>query len=89
MLYNPAGQAALRRPGYASHSGSSAESAGHRAAGTSQGACTLRRGTWLRASGAQHLSVILRLNEFGFFRVGGVLVGTHAFLAYANQLGVR
>ncbi len=37
----------------------------------------------------KHLSVILRLNEFGFFRAGGVLIGTHAFLAYANQLGVR
>ena len=37
----------------------------------------------------KHLGVILRLNEFGFFRAGGVLVGTHAFLAYANQLGVR
>lgn len=37
----------------------------------------------------KHLSVILRLNEFGFFRAGGVLIGTHAFLAYANQLGVH
>lgn len=37
----------------------------------------------------KHLAVILRLNEFGFFRAGGVLVGTHAFLAYANQLGLR
>lgn len=37
----------------------------------------------------KHLSVILRLNEFGFFRAGGVLVGTHAFLAFANQLGLR
>lgn len=37
----------------------------------------------------KHLSVILRLNEYGFFRAGGVLVGTHAFLSYANQLGVR
>lgn len=37
----------------------------------------------------KQLSVILRLNEFGFFRAGGVLIGTHAFLAYANQLGVR
>jgi len=37
----------------------------------------------------KHLSVILRLNEFGFFRAGGVLVGTHAFLAYANQLGLQ
>jgi hypothetical protein len=37
----------------------------------------------------KHLGVVLRLNEFGFFRAGGVLVGTHAFLAYANQLGVK
>lgn len=37
----------------------------------------------------RHLSVILRINEFGFFRAGGVLVGTHAFLSYANQLGLR
>ena len=37
----------------------------------------------------KHLSVILRLSEYGFFRAGGVLVGTHAFLSYANQLGVR
>ena len=37
----------------------------------------------------KHLGVILRLNEFGFFRAGGGLIGTHAFLAYANQLGVR
>ncbi len=38
---------------------------------------------------AKHLAVIRRVNEFGFFRAGGVLVGTHAFLAYANQLGLR
>ena len=37
----------------------------------------------------KHLGVILRLNEFGFFRAGGVLVGTHAFIGYANALGVR
>lgn len=37
----------------------------------------------------KHLSVILRLNEYGFFRAGGVLIGTHAFLAYANQLGLH
>ncbi|NIC41495.1 nucleotidyltransferase domain-containing protein [Aquabacterium sp. A08] len=37
----------------------------------------------------KHLTVILRLSEYGFFRAGGVLVGTHAFLAFANQLGVR
>lgn len=37
----------------------------------------------------KHLAVIRRLNDFGFFKAGGVLIGTHAFLAYANQLGLR
>lgn len=37
----------------------------------------------------QHLSVIRRMAERGFFHAGGVLVGTHAFRAYANMLGVR
>lgn len=37
----------------------------------------------------RHLRVIQRLAEYGFFRAGGVLVGTHAFLAYGNMLGVR
>ena len=37
----------------------------------------------------KHLRVIRRLAEYGFFRAGGVLVGTHAFLAYGNMLGVR
>jgi hypothetical protein len=32
--------------------------------------------------------VISRLSEYGFFRAGGVLVGTHAFLAYGNMFGV-
>ena len=41
------------------------------------------------ATQRKHLSVILRLSEYGFFRAGGVMVGTHAFLAYANQLGLR
>jgi hypothetical protein len=36
----------------------------------------------------RHLRVIQRLNEYGFFRAGGVLVGTHAFLAFGNMLGV-
>ncbi len=35
-----------------------------------------------------HFRIIRRLNEVGFFRAGGVLVGTHAFLAYGNALGV-
>lgn len=36
----------------------------------------------------KHLRVIRRLAEYGFFAAGGVLVGTHAFLAYGNMLGV-
>ena len=35
-----------------------------------------------------HFRIVRRLNEIGFFRAGGVLVGTHAFLAYGNALGV-
>lgn len=38
---------------------------------------------------APHFRVVRRLSEHGFFRAGGVLVGTHAFLAYGNILGVR
>jgi hypothetical protein len=38
---------------------------------------------------SRHLRVIQRLAEYGFFKAGGVLVGTHAFLAYGNMLGVR
>ena len=37
----------------------------------------------------RHLRVIRRLSEYGFFQAGGVLVGTHAFLAFGNMLGVR
>lgn len=37
----------------------------------------------------KHLRVVTRLAEYGFFRAGGILVGTHAFLAYGNMLGVR
>ena len=36
-----------------------------------------------------HLVVIRRLADAGFFRAGGVLVGTHAFLSAGNMLGVR
>lgn len=36
-----------------------------------------------------HLRVIRRMSDFGFFAVGGVLIGTHAFAAYANMLGIR
>lgn len=37
----------------------------------------------------KHLRVIRRLAEYGFFRAGGVLIGTHAFWALGNMLGVR
>jgi hypothetical protein len=37
----------------------------------------------------RHFRVIRRLADYGLFRAGGVLVGTHAFLAYGNTLGVR
>jgi hypothetical protein len=36
-----------------------------------------------------HFRVVRRLADYGFFRAGGVLVATHAFLAYGNLLGVR
>jgi hypothetical protein len=32
--------------------------------------------------------VIRRLEEYGFFAAGGVLIGTHAFACYGNMLGV-
>lgn len=37
----------------------------------------------------KHLRVIRRLSEYGFFRAGGVLIGSHAFIAYSNMFGVR
>lgn len=36
----------------------------------------------------KHFRVIRRLGEYGFFRRGGILVGTHAFMAMANMLGI-
>src|SRR3546814_4662991 len=33
--------------------------------------------------------IVQRLSDYGFFRAGGVLVGTHAFLSFGNMLGVR
>ena len=38
---------------------------------------------------SQHFAIINRMAEHGFFRTGGVLIGTHAFIAMANMLGVR
>jgi hypothetical protein len=37
----------------------------------------------------RHYQVIRRLADYGFFHAGGVLIGTHAFLAYGNMLGVN
>ena len=35
-----------------------------------------------------HFRIVKRLADYQFFRAGGLLVGTHAFLALGNQLGV-
>lgn len=37
----------------------------------------------------KHFRIVKRLSEYGFFRAGGVLIGTHAFIALGNLLGVR
>lgn len=36
----------------------------------------------------KHARVLRRLSDHGFFKAGGVLIGTHAFLSYQNMLGV-
>lgn len=36
-----------------------------------------------------HSRVIAKLADASFFRVGGVLVGTHAYAAYQNHFGIR
>lgn len=38
---------------------------------------------------ARHYRIVRRLGDYGFFRAGGLLVGTHAFVALGNLLGVR
>ncbi len=45
----------------------------------------------LGASGTlpKHYRIVRQLAAYGFFKAGGVLVGTHAFVAMANMLGVR
>ena len=37
----------------------------------------------------KHFKIIKRLAEYGLFRAGGILIGTHAFTAFGNMLGVR
>lgn len=41
------------------------------------------------AVAVRHYRVVQRLADYGFFRAGGVLVGTHAFVAFGTMLGVR
>ena len=36
----------------------------------------------------KHFRVIRRLSEYGFFKHGGILVGTHAYLTMCNMLGI-
>lgn len=40
------------------------------------------------ATPPKHYRIAKRLGDYQFFRAGGLLVGTHAFLAMGNQLGV-
>lgn len=40
------------------------------------------------ATTPKHFRIVKRLAEYQFFRAGSLLVGTHAFLALGNQLGV-
>ena len=36
-----------------------------------------------------HAKIIGRLADAGFFKAGGILIGTHVYMAYQNLLGVR
>ena len=38
---------------------------------------------------ARHFRIVAQMEARGFFNAGGVLVGSHAFLAYANLLGAQ
>lgn len=40
------------------------------------------------ATPPKHFRIVKRFLDYQFFRAGGLLVGTHAFLALGNQLGV-
>lgn len=37
----------------------------------------------------KHYLIVQKLAAAGFFRAGGILIGTHAFAAFGNMLGVR
>jgi hypothetical protein len=51
-----------------------------------QAAASLAQGC--TATPPKHFRIVERLADYQFFRAGGLLVGTHAFLALGNQLGV-
>ena len=36
-----------------------------------------------------HAKILERLSDAGFFRAGGILVGTHVYMTYQNYLGIR
>lgn len=36
-----------------------------------------------------HAKILARLSDTGFFKAGGILVGTHVYMGYQNHLGVR
>ncbi|QXL83927.1 nucleotidyltransferase domain-containing protein [Comamonas sp. NLF-1-9] len=36
-----------------------------------------------------HSRIVARLADAGFFKAGGILIGTHVYMAYQNLLGVR
>ena len=36
-----------------------------------------------------HAKILERLSDAGFFMAGGILVGTHVYMAYQNYLGIR
>jgi hypothetical protein len=38
---------------------------------------------------SSHAKIIERLADTGFFQAGGILVGTHVYMAYQNYLGIR
>lgn len=42
-----------------------------------------------RAITSEHFKVLNPLEQHGLFAAGAVLVGTHAFIAYGNSLGIR
>ncbi len=64
----------------------------HAAGGASQALEALARSAAALGNApvlARHFKVVQRLADYGFFRAGGVLIGTHAFLTFGNMLGVR